>query len=75
MTRESSDTMNSPYRNVEWIKSSRSGSTNNCVEIAVLAPETRGVRDSKKIGGPVLTFSPAAWSMFLDSAVTGRLGS
>ncbi|UED85600.1 Scr1 family TA system antitoxin-like transcriptional regulator [Streptomyces profundus] len=50
---------------VQWIKSSRSGSTNNCVEVAALAKRTHGVRDSKRTDGPILTFGSASWQAFL----------
>ncbi len=50
---------------VRWIKSSRSGSTNDCVEVAVLAKETHGARDSKRTDGPILTFGSTSWQAFL----------
>ena len=62
--------MNTP--SPRWIKSSSSGSTNNCVEVAALTGEFRGVRDSKSADGPVLAFGMATWSKFLASAVHGN---
>ncbi|MEU5849847.1 DUF397 domain-containing protein [Saccharopolyspora shandongensis] len=43
------------WSRAEWRKSSRSGSTSNCVEVAV-APESVSVRDSKDRRGAVLVF-------------------
>ncbi|WP_083822005.1 DUF397 domain-containing protein [Saccharopolyspora spinosa] len=43
------------WSRAEWRKSSRSGSTSNCVEVARTA-KLVGVRDSKDRGGAVLTF-------------------
>ncbi|MDN3287106.1 DUF397 domain-containing protein [Streptomyces thermocarboxydus] len=48
-----------------WFKSSYS--TNDgpeCVEVA-LAPAAVHARDSKRIPGPHLTFTPTQWSAFL----------
>ncbi len=50
---------------LNWIKSSYSGSQgDSCVEVAY-RPETVYVRDSKEQDGPVLPVSPAAWTDFL----------
>jgi hypothetical protein len=46
-----------------WRKSSRSGDEGACVEMAPVAPGV-AVRDSKDPEGPVLLFSPAAWTAF-----------
>ena len=49
----------------EWRRSSRSAAGGgNCVEVAHL-PAAVAVRDSKNTAGPVLVFSPAAWTGFL----------
>jgi hypothetical protein len=55
-----------------WRKSSHSsGSEGQCVEVAALAGRRTGrtiaMRDSKDPGGPVLSFTPAEWSLFLGS--------
>lgn len=56
---------------LHWFKSSYSGSEGgNCVEIAA-QPTAVHIRDSKvPSGGPIVTVSPAAWSVFLER-VTG----
>ncbi|SUA41982.1 DUF397 domain-containing protein [Nocardia africana] len=40
-----------------WFKSSRSGGSKNCVEVAFLDDSLVGVRDSKNIAGPALIFT------------------
>jgi hypothetical protein len=49
--------------NTVWRKSTRSGDQGACVEVAVVA-DTIAVRDSKDPAGPVLVFSPRAWTSF-----------
>ena len=49
-----------------WRKSTFSGATGNCVEVARNLPGVVAVRDSKRSGGPVLVFSPGAWSAFVS---------
>ncbi|WP_406727307.1 DUF397 domain-containing protein [Streptomyces sp. GD-15H] len=49
---------------VRWQKSTYSGDSSNCVEIAT-APPTVLVRDSKDAAGPRLDLSRAAWTAFL----------
>nr|MDT0657609.1 DUF397 domain-containing protein [Micromonospora sp. DSM 115978] len=44
-------------------KSSRSGGSGECVEVAAVPGVVR-VRDSKDPAGPVLAFSPTAWRAF-----------
>ena len=48
----------------EWKKSSLSGSTGNCVEVARNRLGIVAVRDSKDPHGPKLTFTPAEWEAF-----------
>jgi hypothetical protein len=56
-----------------WRKSSRSGSTGNCVEVAGNLPGIVGVRDSKDPAGPALVVTPTAWSAFAQEVKAGRL--
>ncbi|MET9483159.1 DUF397 domain-containing protein [Streptomyces sp. NPDC006638] len=49
---------------LDWFKSSYSGSGgDNCVEVAT-RPDTVHVRDSKDTGVGRLTLSPTAWASF-----------
>ncbi|MET8310413.1 DUF397 domain-containing protein [Micromonospora sp. NPDC005173] len=53
-----------------WHKSSRSsGNGGDCVEVADNLPGIVAVRDSKNPSGPALTFSPAAWRVFVAQVV------
>ncbi|WP_319460022.1 DUF397 domain-containing protein [Micromonospora sp. RTP1Z1] len=51
----------------QWRKSSRSDQVNQCVEVATNLSGVVGVRDSKEPAGPVLTFDPYAWRVFVAS--------
>lgn len=46
-----------------WVKSSRSGGGQDCVEVARV-PGIIAVRDSKNPGGGALTFTPELWRAF-----------
>lgn len=50
---------------VHWFKSSRSGGSKECVEVAHLTGGMVGVRDSKNPTGPALVFTPSEWDAFL----------
>lgn len=50
-----------------WRKSSHSGGSNQCVEVAVMNGNRVAVRDSKNPAKDERLFSPAAWHCFLTS--------
>lgn len=54
-----------------WLKSSRSTGNGACVEVKSPAVSSVVVRDSKDPQGPVLTFSPEAWSTFVGDVDRG----
>ncbi|NYT95914.1 DUF397 domain-containing protein [Salinispora sp. H7-4] len=47
-----------------WRKSSRSGSSDQCVEVATNLPGVVGVRDSKDPMGPALSIDSGSWRSF-----------
>lgn len=47
-----------------WRKSSYSGASGTCVQIADLRDGHRAVRDSKNPTGPALIFTPTEWAAF-----------
>ncbi|MEV1332826.1 DUF397 domain-containing protein [Micromonospora costi] len=49
----------------KWHTSTRSGN-GECVEVAENLPGVVLVRDSKAPSGPVLTFDPRAWQVFVE---------
>ncbi len=57
-----------------WRKSSYSGGSGACVEIAVPNSAITAVRDSKDPSGPQLRFSNEAWAAFASAAATGVFG-
>lgn len=54
-----------------WMKSSYSGSGNNCVEVAEL-DGGRAVRDSKDPTGPALMFTATEWVAFTAGVRAGE---
>jgi hypothetical protein len=60
----------------EWRKSSFSGAPQqNCLEIATAADGHIMIRNSTNPDGPVLLFSPAEWTAFLDGVSSGEFNS
>jgi Domain of unknown function (DUF397) len=57
----------------EWRKSSYSGQSGNCVEVARNLPRLVAVRDSKDAPGPVLVFGQHAWRQFAANLKAERL--
>ncbi|SCL34216.1 protein of unknown function [Micromonospora pallida] len=56
-----------------WRKSTRSaGNGGECVEVADNLPGLVAVRDSKDPAGPALTFTPAAWTTFVQASKQSR---
>lgn len=51
----------------QWRKSSYSGDTGNCIEIARIETGHIAVRDSKNPAGPMLIIDRTAWRSFLSS--------
>ncbi|MEV4129845.1 DUF397 domain-containing protein [Nocardia sp. NPDC049707] len=64
--------MNIDLAGADWFKSSRSGGSSNCVEVAFLPNNRVGVRDSKNPSGPALVFTPAEWSAFTAATTCGE---
>lgn len=61
-----------PKRAAVWVKSSFSFSNGNCVELAWLEQDNRGLRDSKNPNGGMLSVSPKALKAFLKSIKKGK---
>ena len=51
--------------NAVWHKSSYSGQSGNCVEVARNLPELVAVRDSKEPDGAKLMVTPETWRVFI----------
>ncbi|MER6535789.1 DUF397 domain-containing protein [Streptomyces sp. 900105755] len=56
---------------LNWRKSTYSGDSSNCVEIAT-SPAAVHIRDSKRPVGPRLKVRPATWTHFLSSLAQPR---
>lgn len=54
-----------------WKKSSLSGYSGDCVEVAGLAGDGILIRDSKDPRGPILNFTAAQWDAFLGGVHDG----
>jgi hypothetical protein len=57
----------------QWKKSSYSGNTGNCVEVATNLPGLMAVRDSKEPDGASLVFSADEWRRFVRVLKDGAL--
>ena len=57
---------------LKWHKSSFSGSTNDCIEVADGTGSVVHVRDSKDREGPVLAFTSSAWRTFVTGVQSGK---
>ncbi|MET8470693.1 DUF397 domain-containing protein [Streptomyces sp. NPDC006422] len=49
-----------------FVKSSYSNTGGECVEVARNVPRTVAVRDSKDADGPIVRFTPAGWTRFVE---------
>ncbi|WP_067824386.1 DUF397 domain-containing protein [Nocardia inohanensis] len=67
--------MNVDLSTARWFKSSHSGASQDCVEIAHLDAGMVGVRDSKNVTGPVLVFTSSEWDAFSAGVVDGKFNS
>lgn len=59
----------------QWFKSTRSGASQDCVEVAHLRGGVVGVRDSKNPTGPALAFAPHEWDAFTHALRRGGFES
>ncbi|MFI6779144.1 DUF397 domain-containing protein [Nocardia sp. NPDC050412] len=64
--------MNVDLSGAQWFKSTRSGATKDCVEVAFLDTGIIGVRDSKNPTGPALVFTPTEWDAFTARVQDGE---
>ncbi|WP_280384221.1 DUF397 domain-containing protein [Nocardia wallacei] len=64
--------MNVDLSGARWFKSSRSGGSKDCVEVAFLDQGLVGVRDSKNPSGPALVFTPGEWDAFATGVRGGK---
>jgi hypothetical protein len=60
---------------IKWRKSTHSGdpSIGTCVELAELAPDRRGIRDSTDPHGPVISVAPAGLADLVSQIKRGNL--
>jgi hypothetical protein len=64
--------MTADFSRAVWRKSSHSGQTGDCVEVAGNLPGAVAVRDSKDRGGPALAVTPDAWHAFAAAVKDGE---
>ncbi|GAB2457801.1 MULTISPECIES: DUF397 domain-containing protein [Streptomyces] len=51
----------------DFVKSSHSNTSGECVEVALGTPQVVAVRDSKDPDGPILRLAAATWAEFTAS--------
>jgi hypothetical protein len=56
----------------EWRKSSYSGQSGYCVEVATLPTGEVALRNSRHPAGPALVFTPAEWTAFVGGVEDGE---
>lgn len=59
--------MHDDLSHAQWIKSSFSGNSGNCVEVAI-TESVVGIRDSKDPDGSVLVVTREEWRGFMESS-------
>jgi hypothetical protein len=57
---------------VQWLKSSYSSDSANCVEVAVLSSDEIAMRDSKNPDRATLLYSTTSWSTFVAAVRAGE---
>ena len=57
---------------LHWRKSSYSGTSGNCGDVADLPDGGCAVRDSKEPAGPILTLTSAEWAAFCAGVRSGE---
>jgi Domain of unknown function (DUF397) len=64
--------MNDDLSRAQWRKSSYSGNTGNCVQVAV-TESVVGIRDSKDPDGPDLVVTHQEWRGLVQTIKTGEI--